>query len=113
MKIKERRILKMMSISEVLELVKEYYEEEKKTIRIPHYYKRNGKMLRRSYDDYIETERYIELNHILNSEEARVFQCADCGEMVGYFELETWVCDFEDNKYICACCYETAMGDDL
>lgn len=102
-----------MSVAEVMKLVKEYHNEKKKTVRVPHYYKRNGKLLRRSYDDYIETERCIELNHILNSDEAKVFQCVDCGEMVGYFELETWVCNFENNEYTCSGCYEDAMGEDL
>lgn len=101
----------MMTMAEVMELVKEYYEEEKKTVSVPHYYKRNGKMLRRSYDDYIETKRYNELWNILRSEEAKVFKCTDCGRMVGYFELELWMCDFENNVYIC--CYDDAMGDDL
>lgn len=103
----------MKTIKEVLAMVEELEKESKKTVAIPHYYKRNGKMLRRSYDDYVETERYKELWKMLHSEETKVFECSECGEMCGYFDLETWVCDFEKGYYECAMCYEDYMGDDL
>ena len=100
-----------MTVDEILELVEELKIEEEKTIKVPHYYKRNGQMLRRSYDDEIYTERYDEIFEIIS--EAKVFKCCECGEMVTYFDLETWCCDFEGKEYICSCCYENAMGDDL
>ena len=99
----------------VLELVDEMDEEEKKTVRVPHYYKRNGKMLRRSYDDTIETERYRELFYGKGGiRGVKVFRCYKCGEMVDYFDLEHWCCDFDDeNGCICSLCYEEELGDDL
>lgn len=102
-----------MTIKEVMDLVKEYKEEEKKTKRVPHYYKRNGQWLERSYPDYIYTDRYRELNRLLRSPKARVFKCADCGKMVGYFDLENWMCRVEDGYFLCSMCYEEGMGDDL
>lgn len=103
-----------MTKIEVLALVEEMRIEEKKTKRIPHYYMRGGKVLERSYPDYEYTERYEELFHnILRSKEAMVFKCACCGKNVGYFDLEEWECEFEDNYYICSTCYEDEMGEDL
>lgn len=103
----------MMTVEIVLALVAELHEEEKKTVRIPHYYKYRGEMKRRSYDDRIYTDRYHELMELIGSDEAKVFQCADCGEMCDWFDLESWCCDFEKGDYICSCCYEDAMGEDL
>lgn len=100
----------------VLELVKEMEAEEAKREYIPHYYKRNGQILRRSYDDRKDTPRYKELFH---SEAGgirgnKVFRCAECGEMVDYFDLESWCCDFEEEDgLVCSCCYEDGMGWDL
>ena len=104
-----------MTKKEVLALVKEMREEEKKTQRVPHYYKRNGKILERSYPDYIYTERYKELFYSDESpiRKANIFKCECCGEMVNYFELESWTCDFENDEYICSECYENEMGEDL
>lgn len=98
----------------VMALVEEMKAEEKKTQYVPHYYKRNGKMMRRSYDDTVYTERYKELffgNGGIRG--VKVFKCAECGEMVDYFELESWCCDFENGSFICAECYENDMGEDL
>lgn len=99
---------------EILELVKELKEEEKKTMRVPHYYVRNGEVRERQYPDYVHTERYEELfgeSSPLRTE--KVFKCEDCGSMVSFFELESWCCDFEEDEYICSCCYEDEMGEDL
>lgn len=99
----------------VLDLVVEMKEEEKKTVTVPHYFKRNGKMVERSYPDRVRTERYNELffgNGGIRG--VKVFQCAECGSKVDYFALEAWRCDFEKkNGCICAMCYENEMGDDL
>lgn len=103
----------MMTINEVMAMVKEYEVERKAVKKVPHYYKRNGKMIERSYPDYVYSDRYYELSKILNSDEARVFKCSDCGEMVTYFDLETWICDFEEGEYTCSICYEDCMGEDL
>lgn len=102
-----------MTINKVLELVKEYEAERRAVKKVPHYYKRNGKMIERSYPDYIYSDRYYELGNILDSDEAKVFKCSDCGEMVTWFDLESWTCDFEKGIYLCSCCYEEAMGEDL
>lgn len=65
-----------------------------------------------------KTDRYKELFYDneekgLRSEQARIFECSDCGKLFGYFDLEDWCCDFESDDYICSCCYEDEMGDDL
>ena len=103
----------MMTIETVLALATEMDEEKKKDVRVPHYYKYRGEMKRRSYDDVIHTDRYNELFALLGSDEAKVFKCEECGEMCGWFDLESWCCDFEEGYYICGCCYEDAMGEDL
>lgn len=99
----------------VMALVEEMNAEEKKTQYVPHYYKRNGKMMRRSYDDIVYTERYRELffgNGGIRG--VKVFKCHACGKMVDYFGLETWCCDFYvPNGCLCAECYEEEMGEDL
>lgn len=102
-------------MKKVLVLVEEMREEQKKTVRVPHYYKRNGKMLRRSYDDTVETERFRELFYGNGGiRGVKVFRCNECGEMVDYFELETWCCRFDHKDgCICSMCYEEEMGDDL
>lgn len=106
---------KIYTKEEILALVKEYEEEKAKTVDVPHYYKRNGKMVERSYPDHVYTDRYMELFHSPTSplRSAKIFKCEDCGEMVAYFDLEAWCCDFEDDEYVCRLCYEDSMGDDL
>lgn len=110
----------MFTFAEVMAMVAEARVEEKKTKVVPHYYKRNGVMKKRSYGDTVYTERYKELffdteEKTLRSEAAKIFKCNECSEMVGYWDLEAWCCEFsEDNGYyICDCCYEDGMGDDL
>ena len=71
----------MMTIENVLALVAEMNEEEKKDVRVPHYYKYRGEIKRRLYDDIIHTDRYNELFNLLLSDEAKVFKCEECGEM--------------------------------
>lgn len=101
-------------IMKVLELVKEMKSEAEKTEHVPHYYKRNGKMMRRSYDDIVYTERYRELFYGNGGiRGVKVFKCEECGKMKDYFELESWCCDFNRGEYLCSCCYEEEMGDDL
>ena len=103
-------------MKKVLDLVAEMRNEEAKTERVPVYYKRNGKMLRRSYDDWKYTARYTELFHSPEGgiRENKIFICSCCKRYVDYFSLETWLCDFEDkNGCICSECYENDMGDDL
>ena len=98
----------------VLKLVEDMREEEKKTQKVPHYYKRNGKLMRRSYDDVVYTTRYTELfygNGGIRGE--KVFKCSCCGEKVDFFKLESWCCDFDKEDYICSDCYENEMGEDL
>ena len=103
----------MMTIEIVLTLVDELEEEKKKTVRVPHYYKYRGEMKRRFLDDFVYTDRYHELMKLICSEEAKVFKCEECGEMCGWFDLETWCCDFEEGDFVCSFCYEEGMGDDL
>lgn len=104
-----------MTKMEILALVKELKDEKAKTQTVPHYYKRNGKMVERSYPDYIYTERYEFLAYSDNSplNSAKIFKCEDCGKMVTYHDLETWTCDFDTDEYLCSLCYESAMGEDL
>lgn len=97
----------------VLELVEEMQEEEKKTVNVPHYYKRNGKLLRRSYDDTVYTERYKELFYGQEIRSKKIFKCCECGCMKDYFSLESWQCDFEAGSFVCHDCYEEEMGEDL
>jgi len=101
--------------AEILALVAEMKAEEKKTQRVPHFYKRNGKMVERFCPDYIYTERYKELFYSDESplRSAKIFKCEDCGEMVAYLDLEAWTCDFEKDSYVCSMCYEDSMGEDL
>lgn len=112
----------MMSFVEVMAMVEEAKKEEKNTKEVPHYYKRNGQMVRRSYDDTVYSKRYEELffdkdEKTLRSEDAKIFKCDCCGEMFGYWDLEDWCCVFSEDEnesyYICDCCYEDGMGDDL
>lgn len=72
-------------------MVAEMYEEEKKTVKVPVYFKRNGKMVRRSWDERKETARYQELRHFLATE--RVCKCEVCGKMVTYFDLCEGACE--------------------
>ena len=103
-----------MAMEQVMALIAEYKAESKKTQRVPHYCMRNGQLVERSYPDIIHTERYKELFYdILRRDECKVFQCSECGEWVGYFDLESWCCDFEADDFICAECYEEEMRDDL
>lgn len=103
-----------MTKKEIFALVEEFYAEEKKTVRVPHYYKRNGKILERSYPDWVETERYKELfseNSPLRTE--KIFESEPSGEMVAFFDLEWWCCHPEDDYYISSIDYENEMGEDL
>ena len=103
-----------MTMEQVMALVAEYKVEAGKTQRVPHYYMRKGQLVERSYPDIVHTERYKELFYdILRRDECKIFQCSECGEWVGYFELETWCCDFETGECVCSRCSEEEMGDDL
>lgn len=104
-----------MTKIEILALIEEMNAEEKKTVKVPHYYKRNGKMLERSYPDYIYTARYEELRYNPTSplRTEKVFVDAETHKAYAYFELERWVCDFEEDHYISSEEYEDEMGDDL
>lgn len=103
-----------MTMEQVMALVEEYKAESEKTLRVPRYYMHNGTIVERSYPGIFYTERYKELFHdILRRDECKVFQCSECGEWVGYFDLESWCCNFESGEYICSECYEEGMGDDL
>lgn len=101
-------------IMKVLALVEEMKAEEKKTTKVPVYFKRNGKMIRRSYDDRVYTERYQILFYKKEGEirENKVFKCACCGEMVDYFEL-AYNSDYEGENVMCESCYDDEMGEDL
>ena len=104
----------MKTKMEIVKMVEEYEAEAKKATYEPVYYKRHGEMVRRSYDKKVDTERFNELFKELHySKEVKIFKCECCGKMVGYFELERWVCDFDEDHYICGHCYEEGMGEDL
>ena len=99
---------------EILALAEEMEAEYHKAIHVPHYYKRNGKMIRRQCDDIIETERY---QFLAFSEEsplnnAKIFPLSSTGEKVAYNDLEAWACDFEKDFYLTQCEWEEAMGED-
>lgn len=98
----------------ILALADEYIREWKKTVAVPHYYKRKGKLLERSYPDYIYTERYKELcSKDSPLKTAKIFKSSESGEMLSYSDLEVWVCDFDKDYYISSAEYEEEMGDDL
>lgn len=103
-------------MAKVLNMVKLMESEAKKSYYKDVYYKRGGKMVKRSYGEKVETELYKKLLH---SEQGgirgvKVFKCRTCGEMVDYFGLETWCCDFyAPNGCLCSTCYEEEMGEDL
>ena len=102
----------MMTIETVLALVAEMNEEKKKDELVLHYYKYRSGKTRNSYD-IMHTDRYNELLALLDSDEAKVFKCEKCGEMCSWLDLESCCCDFEEGYYICGCCHEDAMGEDL
>ena len=103
----------MMNMVEVKAMVDEFLAEQKAVKIVPHYYIRKGRVLERSYPDYIYSDRYHELMQILESKDAKVFKCEQCGEYHSYFDLENWLCDFEKDEYLCRLCYEEEMGEDL
>lgn len=80
------------------------------------YYKRGGKMVKRSYGERVDTYLY---NKLCFSEDGgirgkKVFKCHHCGKMVDYFGLESWCCDFYvPNGCVCSDCYNNEMGEDL
>ena len=72
-----------MTIKQVLNLVKEYQKNDKKS---------------------------NELYKIID--EQKIFYCPYCGRYISYFDLENWVCDFNsnlNNNIICSSCYEQEM----
>jgi hypothetical protein len=115
-KIKEREEIQMEYTKEmILTLAEELKIEKKKTITKPHYYKRGGKMVERSYPDVIYTDRYKELffNEESPLRSAKVFKSEPSNTMVAYLDLELWCCDFKADYYISSFDYEEEMGDDL
>lgn len=100
-------------MKKVLDLVAEMKEEEKKTVKVPHYFMRKGQKVRRSYDDVVHTDRYNELFYGDAIRSQKVFRCCECGAMVDYFSLEAWACDSDFDSPICSECYESEMGEDL
>lgn len=103
----------MMTIEMVLALVAEMELEARKDEKVPVYFMRKGQKVRRSYDDVRHTARYTELFYGDAIRSQKVFRCECCGEMVDYFSLERWACDFARGEYTCSECYETGMGEDL
>ena len=103
-----------MTKIEILALAAELHEEEKKTKKVPHYYKRKGQMVERSYPDYIYTARYQELiDYTSPLHTEKIFRSVISGELLAYFDLEAWACDFEKDYYISSEEYEEEMGEDL
>lgn len=98
----------------ILTLADEYEVERKKTVRVPHYYKYKGEMRERSYPDEIHTARYEELFGSSSPlRTAKVFKSSVSGEMLAYFDLELWRCDFDTDEYISHGEYEEDMGEEL
>lgn len=99
----------------ILNLVKEMEAEKKKTKKVYPYYKYKGEMRKRSYPDYIYTDRYKELFFSDESplRSAKIFKSSVSGEMLAYLDLEAWCCDFEEDYYISDIEYEEEMGEDL
>ena len=104
-----------MKKTEILALAKTMEDEKKKTVKVPHYYKRNGKMVERSYPDYVETDLYKFLAYSKESplKTEKIFKSSISGKMLSYYELEKWVCDFEKDYYESSEEYEDRMGEDL
>lgn len=100
-------------IRKVLTLVDEMEAERKLTRQVPHYYKRNGRMVRRSYDDTIETERFITLFHRTEGgiRGNRCFTCDSCGKSFDYFDIAWWCSS--DEYTVCDECAEQEYGEDL
>lgn len=99
----------------IFALAEELKIEKKKTTTKPHYYKRGGKMVERSYPDIVYTDRYEELffNEESPLRSAKIFKSEPSNTMVAYLDLELWCCDFEADYYISSLDYEEEMGDDL
>ena len=96
----------MFTFAEVMAMVAEAKAEEEKRLY--------------ENENIVDTKRYKELffdkeEKTLRSNEAKIFKCNECGEMVGYWDFEDWCCEFskDNGYYICDCCYENGMGDDL
>lgn len=104
-----------MTKMEILALVEEMNAEEKKTLKVPHYYIRGGQVRERSYPDYIYTDRYEELFYSDESplRTEKIFRSSESGEMLAYLDLEAWTCDFENDYYISSDEYAEIMGEDL
>lgn len=101
-------------MKKVFALVDEMNEERKKRVRVPVYYKRHGQMIRRNYDDTVDTERYNLLFYKKEGgiRENRCFTCQNCGCKCDYFEIAWWL--YEDhNEMICTDCEAIAFGDDI
>ena len=105
-----------MTTAEVYALLKEFKVEKAKTVKVPHYYKYRGEMHRRSYDDYIETPRYVEIRHMLFDDNGptAIYKCSCCGEVKSVGHMEFWEDEEALSAYgTCSICYEDEMGEDL
>ena len=107
--------MKNYTKEEILALAEEMNAEYHKAVYVPHYYKRNGKMIRRQGDDIIETERYKFLAFSDESplNNAKIFKLSSNGKMVAYNDLEAWACDFEKDFYLTSEEWEENMGEDV
>jgi hypothetical protein len=104
----------MYTKADILALAAEYYSESKNRVYVPVYYKRHGQMVRRQFDDVVYSERWHELNAMTSPlRTERIFKSSESGNMLAYFDLEVWMCDFEEDYYISHCEYEESMGEDL
>lgn len=60
-----------------------------------------------------DIERKEELFEILGGDNARVFKCAECGEMCVCFDFDFEDLNANNPNLICNMCYERLMGEDL
>lgn len=104
----------MYTKADILALAAEYrYESEHRTY-VPVYYKRHGQMVRRQFDDVVYSERWHELGSLTSPlRTEHIFKSSESGKMLAYFDLELWLCDFDEDYYISKYEYEDAMGEDL
>ena len=94
-------------IMKVMTLVAEMQIEACKSTFPPARYDKNGKQIYRQDYEEIKTERYNKLFYGDGGiRDVKVFKCKCCGKMVDYFQLETMCCDFYNDDYLCAQCYD-------
>ena len=84
----------MMTKEQVLNMV-----EELQGLRMEVWANREREESTLTEEEVTKKARYDELYDLLLTDEARVFKCEACGEMVGWYDLAS-----EDNEHLCINC---------